>query len=106
MLRDEPLILFGEDTYTRRLILEQCARMGFKPRIVFTSSQIGTVVGLVRRGVGIAFFIEEIASRQKSIAVRPLAEPLTLRSGLAWHRERYLSRAARAFIDSFRSSTP
>jgi DNA-binding transcriptional LysR family regulator len=103
MLRDQPLILFGEDTYTRRAIEERCSRNGFEPRVVFTSSQIGTVIGLVRQGVGIAFFIEEIARSQESIAVRAMAEPLELRTGLAWTKERYLTRAARAFIESFRS---
>ncbi len=100
-LRDQPFILFREDTYSRQLIMEECARCHFTPRVILSSSQIGTVIGLVRQGAGIAFFIEEIAANQEGITVRPLANPLVLTAGLAWNRERYLSRSARAFIDSF-----
>lgn len=101
MLRDQPMILFHEDTYSRQLVMQECARHRFEPKVVFSSSQIGTVIGLVRQGVGIAFFVEEIAVAQKRIAVRPLAEPLELRTGIAWNDGRYLPRAAREFIEGF-----
>jgi DNA-binding transcriptional LysR family regulator len=103
-LRDQPFILFREDTYSRRIILEECAKFGFTPRIVFSSSQIGTVIELVRQKVGISFFIEELLRNQAGVLSRPLAEPLFLVAGLAWNKERYLSKAARAFIDSFRQT--
>jgi DNA-binding transcriptional LysR family regulator len=103
-LRDQPFILLLEDTYSRRIFLEECAKFGFTPRIVFSSSQSGTVMELVRRGAGISFFIEEVVHDQAGILIRPLAEPLYLVAGLAWNRERYLSKAARAFIDSFRKT--
>jgi DNA-binding transcriptional LysR family regulator len=103
-LRDQPFILFREDTYSRRIILEECAKFGFTPRIVFSSSQIGTVLELVKQGVGLSFFIEEVVQNQTGIVTRPLAEPLFLVAGLAWSRERYLSKATRAFIDSFRKT--
>jgi DNA-binding transcriptional LysR family regulator len=103
-LRDQPFILFREDTYSRRIILEECAKFGFTPRIVFSSSQIGTVLELVKQGVGISFFIEEVLHDQAGVLSRPLAEPLFLVAGLAWNRERYLSHAAGAFIDSFRKT--
>jgi len=103
-LKEQPFILFREDTYSRRIILEECTKFGFTPRIVFSSSQIGTVLELVRQGVGISFFIEEVVPSQAGILTRPLAEPLFLVAGLAWNRERYLSKAARAFIDSFRKT--
>jgi DNA-binding transcriptional LysR family regulator len=103
-LCDQPFILFREDTYSRRIILEECAKFGFTPRIVFSSSQIGTVMEMVRQKVGISFFIEEILRDQTGVLSRPLAEPLFLVAGLAWNRERYLSKAAKAFIDSFRKT--
>ncbi len=100
-LRDQPFILFGEDTYSRQIILKECDKFHFVPRIAFSSSQIGTVIGLVSQGAGITFFIEDIARNQDSVMVRPLAEPLVLIVGLAWNGKRYLSKAAKAFIDSF-----
>jgi len=103
-LRDQPLILFQGDTYTRKVILAECARSGFSPNIAFASSQVGTAMGLVAQGVGIAFFIEELARGRTDVELRPLAVPILLATGLAWNRGRYLSRAAKAFVDAYESS--
>jgi DNA-binding transcriptional LysR family regulator len=103
-LRDHPFILFKEDTYIRQLILEECAKLQFAPRIVFSSSQIGTVLGLVAQGMGISFFLEEIVRERREIVSRPLSEPLFLDVGLAWNKKRYLSKTAQLFIESFRET--
>jgi DNA-binding transcriptional LysR family regulator len=103
-LRDQPFILFREDTCIRRIILEECAKFNFFPKIVLSSSQIGTVLELVKQEVGISFFVEEVLHEQAGVLSRPLAEPLFLAAGLAWNRERYLSKPAKAFIDSFRKT--
>jgi len=103
-LRSYPFILFKEDTYTRQLILEECARLQFSPRILFSSSQIGTVLGLVEQGLGISFFLEEIVRGRSDIVSRPLSDPLYLEVGLAWNKNRYLSNTARKFIETFRGT--
>jgi len=103
-LREYPFILFKEDSYTRQLILEECARLQFSPRILFSSSQIGTVLGLVEQGMGISFFLEEIVRGRSEIVSRPLADPLYLEVGLAWNKNRYLSKTAKMFIESFRET--
>lgn len=100
-LRDEPFILFREDTYSRQIILEACTKLGFRPTVALTSSQMGTVLELIRRKVGISFFAEEALSAQRGILARPLREPLFLTAGLAWNRNGYLSKAAKAFLHSF-----
>jgi DNA-binding transcriptional LysR family regulator len=105
LLRDQPFILFQGDTYSRRMILRECARFRFSPNILFSSSQIGTVMGLVRQGAGIAFFMEELTRDQEAIETRPLADPLVLEVGIAWNQGRYVSKAARAFIDTLRPSS-
>jgi len=99
-LRNHSFILFKEDTYTRKLILEECAKLQFSPRIVFSSNQIGTVLNLVEQGMGISFFFEEIVRDHREIFSSPLAEQLTLQFGLVWNRKRYLSKTARLFIES------
>lgn len=97
-LRDESFILLKEDTFSRQLILEECAHSGFSPRVAFSSSQIETILGLVEEGVGVSFLLAPIAAKHATVVSRPLADPLTIQAGLAWNAERYLSNAARAFI--------
>jgi len=104
-LRDRPFILFKEDTYIRQLILAECAKLRFSPRIAFSSSQVGTVLGLVEQGVGVSFFLEKIARMHDSeVFSRPLTEPLFLEVGLAWNGKRYQSKTAKLFIESFRET--
>lgn len=102
--RDQPLILFKEDTYSRQLILKECQAHQFTPNIVFSSGQIETTLGLVGQGVGITFLLDVIARKHPEILARPLANPLHVQIGLAWNRERYLSIAAKTFIDFITAS--
>ena len=103
-LRDRPFLLFKEDTYIRKLMLEECVKLHFSPRIVFSSSQIGTVLGLVKQGMGISFFLEEILRDRSEIVSRPLSEPLFLEVGLAWNKKRYQTKTTKIFIESFRDT--
>jgi Transcriptional regulator len=105
-LKNEPFVLFKEDTYSRRMIMEECEKHRFAPRIVFSSSQIETILGLVAQGVGISFLLDAVVGIRSGIVSLPLAEPLKIEIGLAWNRDRYLSKAARAFIDFIAASPP
>jgi DNA-binding transcriptional LysR family regulator len=98
-LRDQPLIMMKEDSYHRRIIIEQCEKQYFSPKIILSSNQLETIKHLVISGVGISFLLETVIEKEPAIIGRPLAEPLYVDIGLAWKKEKYLSRASRAFID-------
>lgn len=98
-VKDEPFILFKEGAYNRKIILEECKKYSFVPNIILSSDQIETMKGLVEKGVGICFLIEEIARKGSNYKPIPLSNPLYLDFGLAWKKEKYLSLAAQAFID-------
>lgn len=98
-LREYSFILFKEDTYSRQMILEECAKYEFTPNIIFSSRQIETILSLVEQGIGISFLPDAIVGKHSYIVSRPLANPLFIQAGLAWNRGRYLSNAARAFVD-------
>jgi DNA-binding transcriptional LysR family regulator len=93
--------MFREDTYSRKMILDECAQNRFTPRIVFSSSQIETVMGMVGHGVGISFLLDTIVTKYPDVVGKPLSKPLLLEAGLAWSKDRYLSKAARLLMDSF-----
>lgn len=98
-LRHEPFILLKEDSCHRRFIIDRCRESGFAPRIVFSSNQIQTIKALVASGGGISFLMRMVAEDAKNITTVPLAPALKIRIGLAWKKDKYLSKAARAFID-------
>ena len=98
-LSNQRFILFNEDTYIRKLILEECTKYQFTPQIIFSSSQIETILGLVEQGAGISFLLDTIVQKKPTVISRPLADPLFIHVGIAWNNERYLSNAVRAFIN-------
>ena len=107
-LRDQPFILLKEDTFIRQIILAECDKYTFKPQIIFSSSQIETLIGLVEQGIGISFLFDALTHKHPTIKSRPLLHPISHEIVLAWNPNRYLSNAARAFIEfmtgSFQSS--
>lgn len=102
-LRGEQFLLFKEDTFSHQLVVEECMKNQFSPRIVISSSQIETIIGLVEQGVGISFLLEPIARKHANVASLPLVNPLFVKAGLAWNTDRYLSNATQAFISAIQN---
>ncbi|MBP2637230.1 MAG: cynR 5 [Firmicutes bacterium] len=98
-LHDQPFILLKEDTYNRKVVIEECKKHHFTPNIVFSSSQIETIISLVELDIGISFLFDTIAKKYPTIHSCPLSEPLNFQIVLAWNPNRYLTNAAKAFID-------
>jgi molybdate transport repressor ModE-like protein len=73
---------------------------GVEPQIVFRSDDNGTIQGLVAAGVGVALVpLLTVDTSHEGTAVLGLADVPPRRIGIAWHRDRYRSPAARAFVD-------
>src|SRR5262245_21127436 len=74
---------------------------GMTPHVVFNSDDNGTVHGLVAAGVGAALVpllaVDPQDERTRILNLDPDAHPRVI--SLAWHRDRYRSPAARAFVD-------
>ena len=98
-LSDQPFILLKEDTYNRQAVMAECKKYHITPQIILSSSQIETIISLVELELGISFLIDAIAQKHPTIHSRPLSDPIHSPVVLAWNRNRYLSRASRAFID-------
>lgn len=98
-LSGQPFILLKEDTYNYQIVMNECQKHHFTPQIIFSSSQIGTIINLVEMGVGITFLFDAIARKYPAIKSLPLEEPITSPIFLTWNRKRYLTSASRAFID-------
>ena len=93
------LIMMKEGSYLREILQERLKQLKITPNVVLESSQIVTIKGLVTHGVGIAFLLDFICDSTEGIAAVPLADPIYVDIGLAWKRDRYVSKAAQAFID-------
>ena len=97
-LESFPFLLFKEDTYLRQIILQECTKNQISPKIAFSSSRVETILGLVREGAGVTFLLESTVEKYADIVPVSLKEPLYVQMGLAWNKEKYLSKAAKTFI--------
>jgi DNA-binding transcriptional LysR family regulator len=99
VFRDSPLIGFRQCRSVAQ-IEDSLRERGIQPRIVFRSDDNGTVQGMVAAGVGNALVPRlTIESSHENIAIVDLAGLVPPRRvALVWHRDRYQSIAARAFV--------
>ena len=93
------LIMMKEGAYLREVVQNKLSALKISPRTVLESSQIVTIKGLVAHEVGIAFLLDFICKNSSDIKTIPFYEPIFVDIGLAWKKERYVSKAAQAFID-------
>jgi DNA-binding transcriptional LysR family regulator len=79
-------------------------RAGAEPRIVFRSDDNGTVQGLVGAGLGVALVprltLQPTDGSVEVVELGDLVPPRLI--GIAWHRDRYRTPAARAFVETAR----
>ena len=96
-----PLIGYRTDDPVERRLRAR----GVEPRIVFRSDDNGTVHGLVAAGVGAAVVPRlSVDPNHADVVARELPARITPRViGIAWHRDRYRSAAARAFVETARA---
>jgi DNA-binding transcriptional LysR family regulator len=96
-----PLILSDEDCPFALQVLDCMARVGISPQVTARISQFELVFELVASGVGAAFVPRRLAEARSHRLVQPLptwpAIPIHL--SFAYRRGRYLSYAARAWLD-------
>ncbi|GAB6991209.1 cidABC operon transcriptional activator CidR [Paenibacillus pini] len=100
-LAEEKFVLFREDFTLHGRIISECAKEGFHPHVIYESSQWDMISGMVAANLGIALLPETICREvnKSRIRILPLDDPaIPWQLGVIWHKERYLSFAAREWI--------
>ncbi len=98
-MADTDLIMLKEGSFLRHRVLQKLKAASITPNIVLESNQIETIKGLVSSGVGIAYLLDFIVEGTPGIKALPMSEPIFVDVGLAWKKDRYISKAAQSFID-------
>jgi DNA-binding transcriptional LysR family regulator len=100
-IADQPLIGYRNCRATE-LVVNQIRATGREPHFVFRSDENGVVQGLAGAGIGVAI-IPRLAVDQNDSSVRitNLSPKIGQRQiGIARHKDRYHSAAARAFVET------
>lgn len=101
-LHGQPVVLLGEAYSLTRRLQQALDAAGVVPDVVARSDQWDFLLSMALSGMGTAILPEPLLAQQKLPAlavVRPLADKgLAWQVAHIWHRERYLSHAARAWL--------
>ncbi len=107
--RDLPFILLDRDDRVRRMADRLFSRYDITPRILLETRNIQTAFALAMEGMGLTIYPELFLSSQSLLpsaqAAREAVDAFPLDSDLAqtivvaYHPEKYLSKAARDFIE-------
>lgn len=81
-LRDEPFVLFQEQSMLRNIVISHCKREGFTPNIAFEAKDIDAIKGLVSAGLGISLVPEITVIDQvpRSAVAIPIRKPSVTRT--------------------------
>jgi DNA-binding transcriptional LysR family regulator len=100
-IADQPLIGYRNCRGTE-IVVDQLRAAGREPHFVFRSDENGVVQGLAGTGIGVAVVprlaVDENDETTRIVELGPKIAPRIV--GIARHRDRYHSTAARAFVDT------
>ncbi|WP_240375022.1 LysR family transcriptional regulator [Bacillus piscicola] len=98
-LAQEPLILFKEGYYQRRVIEDAGELTGITPEIAFETNQISMAKSLTARGFGITVFLNMVVRPyEEELTAIPFEPPIELTLGIAHTKNTPLSHANAAFL--------
>jgi DNA-binding transcriptional LysR family regulator len=102
-----PLLTLKTDKTTRmhEQVVNECNRHGFEPNIICECSSVAIIMSLIAQGIGATVFPKSVMSSFPTSVVKMLdIQDADFQSdvGILWLKDRYLSKGAQRFIDSFR----
>jgi LysR family hydrogen peroxide-inducible transcriptional activator len=104
-LRDERFVMLRDSHCFREISLAACHRAHLDPRIAFESNQIGSLLGMVAAGVGVALVPEMAVDPRAACRYVRVSDPKAVRTVAAARlRGRSFSRVQEAFVHFPKSS--
>ncbi len=91
-LLEEKFVFLSEEFVHHRIAFKECLKHGFTPDVIFSSDQVETVKALVAKGAGITLLMNMIVENDPNIVKVPLDPPIEINIGLAWKKDRHLSK--------------
>ncbi|NBD27472.1 LysR family transcriptional regulator [Paenibacillus glycinis] len=99
-LSEEPFLLFHEDFALRDRIIAACERQGFRPHVVYSSTQWDFISELAAVNLGIALLPDKICKEldRERLRIIRTDPPIPWELAMIWRKNGYLSHAAREWI--------
>ena len=103
VIRNEPLVLFKEDSYQAMSFKRMFQSLGITPNVVLYSSQLHTIKELVLQNIGASVLFHGIVKPNDGIVEIPFQQPIVAKIELVWNKRRSVYSDIVKFIDFVRS---
>lgn len=105
-IKDVPLLLLHRicGTGQYELIVDECRRHGFEPNIICECPDVTMLLSLVNEGVGATIVPKSAIAINQAANIQSFDledSALQSESAVIWLKDRYLSKAARHFLETF-----
>ena len=104
MLADEPLILFNTDSVQVMTLTRQFKAVGINPRILLNTSQITTLLNMIKTDQVGTFLYRSIVEAHPDIVGIPVVPSIEQRIGVIWKKGKYqntMTEKVIKFIENF-----
>nr|WP_239690738.1 LysR substrate-binding domain-containing protein [Bacillus safensis] len=104
LLEGIPFILLKEGYGFRQVVTELCRHHGFQPKVAFETSHIQTAQALVKNELGVTVVPKMVAQEDRNQVTYLQIDSCPTRTLVfAYVEERYLTKAAQAFMDLYQN---
>lgn len=103
LIKEEPLVLFKEDSYQASVTKRLFRSVGAEPNVILYSSQLHTIKELVANNVASSVLFHGVIGYNEGIVGIPFSTPLVTEIQLIWNKDKHLYSNLAKFIDFTRS---
>lgn len=101
-LKDEPLIMFGDDFYQNDYIKAEFSNNGVIPKVILKTNQISTILNIISNNIATGFLFKEIVNDHPDLVGIPFEKPSPVKISLVWRNNTHLFNDAEKFISYFK----
>ena len=101
-LTGEKMVLMPELFFQSELLEERFAKAGIQPQILFRTSQIYTMLQLVKKRQAVGFLYREMVQEDPELIFVPFQDPMEIQLSLIWKEHHYRSAGMAELLGFFR----
>ncbi len=103
MIKDEPFVLFKEDSYQTASIKKLFKNQSITPNVILYSSQLHTIKELIVNNVACSVLYKGIVNNNDDIVAIPFKNPIMTKIKLIWNKNKHLYSDVTKFIEFTKS---
>lgn len=105
LLKSQPLLLFGKNSFIYKLCIVTCDREQVEPKIVFTSYRSETLIDMVKKKMGIAMMLKKEAEGYMTpeLNMIPIEPQVKVNVSLIYRKDSDMRKIDQCFVNCVKS---